>query len=544
MTYPHVLRTAKDWLWRAILPSGDHGNRPVVKARTLVPLFVPLFSVNLLVLALCAPHIKVDSSVYTAMVMRDFVVPHGAPLYPIFVRSVNAVVHNSGVLIGSWPAAEGTTWSLMHPVPYSNFSIYAILVAQHVLLAWAAAWFAGTITTRRWLRVTTAAALGWSPPILMAAQRIMTEALWNPLVIAAIAACYRVLVQPRKPLRDFALHFTFVALAMMVRHPGNVFLAILPLSLVILGIARATSRRQSAVLLPHLRAAVVASCIGLVTLGMVSRIKTAVLVACDVEPRSAFGRPGTQRIHYKALHPYEGISCEEMNQIIHGLKRRAEDPQVQRAIWIIATSDSFWSEPFNRIRTEIVEPAFPQYNWRQTLAPTDRLLNQAAWLAYTSTDPRMLRSVALRATRFLQLGPDLKWFGIGPLSSLSESMDLAAGAAEWAWLKKNSLADVSEAKDVHKLRRTLALEWIAAVVRPPETRLLWLSIVALTVLVIARGRFGPGAGTAIAVVTTAVIYAFLSAVVAGYSARRSEIVVLLAVCGTALLYSELTERSD
>ncbi len=503
----------------------------------LIPLFVPLFSVNLLVLALCAPYITVDGSVYTATEMRDFVVPHGAPLYPLFVRSVNAVVHNAGVLIGMWPAGEGTTWSLIHPAPYSNVSIYAILFVQHAFLVWAACWLAVTITQRLWLRVVTACALCWSPPILAVAQRIMTEGLWNPLVIAAVASCYRFLVQPQRPLRNFALHFVFVGLAMLVRHPGNVFLAILPLALVLLGFARAASRCRPAVLRPFMRAAVVAGCIGLLTLGVVSTIKSAVLIACDVEPRPAFGRPGTKRIQYKRLHPYERISRQDLDEIVHGLERRAEDPQVKRAIRIIATSNPGWVEPFNRIRTEIVEPAYPQYSRKQILAATDRTLNRVAWLAYTSTDPRMVRSVALRAARFLQLGPRRK-----KLPTLSVRMDRAAVAARRSWLNQGLLADVSAAKDVTMLRRTFALEWTATLVRTPETRLLWLLTVVLATLAMVRGRFGPAASAAAAVVTTAVIYAALSAVVASYSVRRSEIIVLLAVCAVALLCSELTKR--
>ena len=538
---PRILRTAADGLRRAVAVPSACADRPAAPAGALVPLFAILLTVQLVVLALFAPHIKVDGSVYTAAVMRDFVVPHGGPLYPVFARSLNAVIHNAGVLVGSWPAGEGSTWSLIHPAPYSNVSIYAILFAQHALLAWAASWFAVTITDRRWLRAVTAGALCWSPPILVAAQRIQTEGLWNPMVIAAIAACYRFLAQPQR-LRYLALHFLFIALAMLVRHPGNVFLAMLPLATAFAGVARAIGERRAAILRPHARSAVVTVCIGLLTLGIVSRAKTAVLVACDVEPRPAFGRPGTQRIHYKALHPYEKISCEDLNQIVRGLEERAADPQVKRAIRIIATSESFWVEPFNRIRTEIVEPAFPQDSWRQTLARTDRLLNQAAWLAYTSSDPRMLRSVALRATRFLQLGQGLQACGVPESSSLSERMDRATEAAQWGWLTEGLLADVSAARDERRLRRTMALEWIAGRVRPPQTRLLWLSIVVLTVLTVTRRRFGSGASAAIAVVTTAVIYSFLAAIVACYSARRSEIIVLLAACAAALLGSELVEQ--
>ncbi len=505
-------------------------------------MFIPLLSVNLLVLALCAPNIKVDGSVYTTAVMHDFVVPHAAPLYPLFVRSVNAVVFSAGVLIGSWPASEGSTWSLIQPAPYSNVSIFAILFVQHALLVWAASWFAVSIARGWWLRAVTACALCWSPPVLVAAQRIQTEGLWNPFMIAAVASCYRFLVQPQEPLRKLALHFVLVAVAMLVRHPGSVLLAMLPLALISVGIVRAADRHRLAALLPHLRAAVVAGCIGLLTLGVVSEIKTAVLIACNVEPRPAFGRPGTQRLHYKALHPFERISRQDLDEIVRGLERRAAEPQVKRAIRIIATSKTVWIEPFNRIRTEVVEPAFPQYESRQSLAQTDRLLNQAAWLAYTSTDPRMLRGVALRAARFLQLGPGHDKCGRGRLGSLSDCMDRAADAAEWAWLKRSSLAKVSAARDVSKLRRTLALEWSVARVRRPETRLLWLLTVVLAGLAAARGRFGPGASTGLAVVATTVIYASLSAVVAGYSARRSEIVVLLAVCAVALLCSELSKR--
>ena len=539
---PRFFRLATDWLRWAIMPPSVHEGRPAASAKTLISLFIPLFSVNLVVLALCAPHIKVDGSVYTTTVMRDFVVPHGAPLYPLFVRSVNAVVHNTAVKLGFFPAGEGSTWSLIQPAPYSDFSIYTILFTQHALLVWAAVWFATSITRRWWLRVVIAGALCWSPPILVVAQRIKTEGLWNPLVIAAVASCYRFLMQPNKPLRNLALHFLFVALAMLVRHPGSVFLAMLPLALVALGLARAASERRLAALLPHARAATIAVCIGLATLSIVSSAKIAVLVACDVEPRPAFGRPGTQRIHYKALHPYERMSRQDLDEIIQGLQQRTDDPHIQRAIQIITTSESFWVEPFNKIRTEIVEPAYPQYNWQQTLAPTDRILNQVAMLAYTSTDPRMMRSVVLRATRFLQLGQGLQKCGVGSLGSLGDRMDQATRAAQWPWLTEGLLANVSAVRDVKKLRRTLALEWTAGLVRPPETRILWFLTVVLITLTVKRKRFGPGSSTAVAVVTTAVIYASLLGVIACFSARRSEIIVLLALCAVALLFSELTER--
>ncbi len=529
-------------LRRAVVPPSDLVDRPAAPATGVLPLFILLFSVGLVVLALCAPYVKVDSSVFTATVMRDFVVPHAAPLYPIFVRSVNAVVHNAGVPMGFWPAGEGPTWSLIRPAPYSNTSIYVILFTQHALLAWAASWFAVSITEHRWLRVLTACALCWSPSIMVVAQRIMTEGLWHPIAIGVVASCYRFLARPRRPLRNLALHFFFVALAMLVRHPGNVFPAVLPLALIMLGAARAAGQRRIAVLLSHARAAVVVASIGLATLGVVSAAKTAVLIACDVDPRPAFGRAGTSRLSYRVLVPYEGMSRQDLDEIVSGLERRAEDSLVKRAIRVIATSESFWTEPFNRVRTEIVEPAFPQYTFRQTLVLTDRLLNQAALLAYTSTDPRMLRSVALRATRFLQLGKGLHKSGGRPLGSFSDFTNKAVLAPQRSWLREGLLADVSAAKDVVKLRRTLSLEWIAAVVRPPETRLLWLSTVVLAVLATARGRFGPGASTAVAVVISAVIYALLSAVVACYSARRSEIIVLLAVCAVALLGSELAER--
>ncbi len=501
----------------------------------MLALFVPLFLVALVVLTLCAPYIMVDGAVFTTSPMNDFVIPHAAPLYPLFVRSVNAIVHNATVLADFSPAAGGPAWSLFKPVPYGNVSIYAILFVQHALLVWAASWFAVSITERWWLRVTTALALCWSPPILAVAQRIMTEGLWNPVVIAVVASSYRFLVRPQKPLLNLALHYTFVALAMLVRHPGVVLLAILPLALVLLGVARAIGRRRTAVLRPHLRAAIVAVGFGLVTLGVVSAVENAVLDAYDIEPRSIYGRAGTTRIHHMGLHPFEGMSREDLDEVIEGLERRAGDLRIREAIRIIATSKSAWVEPFNRVHTEIVKPTFPHHSVRQTLAETDRILNQVALLAYTSTDPRMLRSVALRAARFLQLGPH----GRG---TLSRQMDNALIVAEWNWLKKDQLAKVSAARNVRKLRRTFVLEWAADRARPLEARFLWLVVVVLAGFAVARGRFGSGASIGIAVVATTMIYASLLAVVAYYSRRRSEVIVLLAVCAVALLGSELAER--
>ncbi len=514
------------------LPSAGTG-RPGSRAKALWPLVALLFSVGLVVLVLCAPVLHPDSKTY-AKDINHVNAPHYPPGYPLFLRGVNAIVHNASVLLGRSPADVGFEWSLVRPAPFSNVSIYAVLVVQHALLVLAASGFAVSITRRRWLRMVTACVLCWSPPTLLAAQTILSEGLWNPLVIAAAAFGARFLAHGERPLRSLAMHFLVLCLAMLVRYPGVVFLAMLPLALVALGLSRAVRGRRIAALLLHARAAVVVGCIGLVALGVVSAAKRAVVTAYGAEPRSVVGRAGMYRLCHAYLHPFEGMSRQDLDEVVQDLERRAGDPRIRRALEIIASSDSPWVEPWNRVRAEVVEPAFPQYSREQTSAPTDRIVNEVAWLTFTSTDLRMLRSVLLRAVRFLHFGPQ-------PSPTLRWAMDSFAGRAEREYLREGPHAGVTAARDVGKLRRAGVLFYAAKATRPWQGRLLWLGIAGLAVLAMARGRFGRRASTATGIAASAVIYAVLVAVATVYVARYSDIVIVLEACAAALLLSELAE---
>lgn len=526
------------WLRRAVVLPRSQAEIPAPGSRAFLLLYLPLLSIGLVILSFCAPFIPVDGSVLASTDMNDFVVPHFPPLYPLFLRSINAIVHNASVVMGSSASGEGYRWSLYRPAPYSNASIYAAIVVQHALLAAAASWFAVSMASGWWLRIGTAFVLCWSPPILAATQRIQTEGLWNPLVIAAVAFGGRFLLDGRRPFRSLALHFLCLGLSALVRHPGTVFLAVMPLALASLGIVEAFRKRRLGATLPFARSAFVIGCMGLVTLSVVSLVKTAVLVACDVVPRSVYGRAGTMRIHPQALGRFEGMTEEDLDEVLVGLEQRADDPRVRRAIRLIATSDSVWTGAFIRVRSEIVEPAFPEYTWKQKTAETDYLLNKVARLVQTSTDPRMIKNVALRALRFLQIG---RGMGAGPLRAY---MDKAVGVADWVWLGEDQLAKVTAARNVGKLRRTMVLEWATLFFRPKEGRLLWFSIAVLSLLALARGRFGRRASLGVAVAASAVIYALLMAVATFYSNRYAEIVILLEACGCALLLSELVERES
>ncbi len=535
------LRRLIAWLRRTAVPpfedvalsaSADTG-RPGSRTKALLPLLAPLFSVGLVVLMLCAPVLHPDSKAY-AKDMNDIRAPHYPPGYSLFLRVVNAIVHNASVLLGSSPAGAEFEWSLYRPAPFSNVSIYAVLVAQHALLVLAACGFAASITRRRWLRLATACVLCWSPPTLLAAQTVLSEGLWNPLVIAAAAFGARFLTPTERPLRSLAMHFLVLGLAMLVRHPGAVFLAMLPLALVSLGVSRAVREHRIVAFLLHARAAVIVGCMGLVALGVVSAVRRAEIKAIGAEPRSVFGRAGIYRLSPAWLHPFEGMSRQDLDEVVRDLDRRADDPLIRRALDIIAASDTPWVEPWNRVRAEVVEPAFPHYSWKQTLPPTDRIVNEVAWLAFTSTDLRMLRGVLLRAVRLLNFGPHDTW-------RLQATMDAFARRAEREYLREGPHAGVTAARHVGKLRRSGVLFYAAQVARPWQGRLLWLGIACLAVLATARGRFGRRASAAAGIAATAVIYALLMAVATVYVPRYSEVVIVLEACAAALLLSGLAE---
>lgn len=512
------------------------GDRALPSGRELAILSAALFSLGFFVLTWTAPSIDTDGVVLATTPLPDWVFPHYPPLYPLFVRSVNALSHNLAALVNPVLDAAPQSWSLRHPAPYTNASVFVILASQHALLAWSAGQFAVLVSRRWWLRAATAGLMGWSPPILLTAQQIMTEALFHPLAIAATAFAVRFLLYRARRVRSLALHFVFVGLVMLTRHPGGVFLALLPLAIAMTGLSLAWRKRRLAPLAASTRAVVVVTGLGLATLGSVLLLQRAVFIAYGIEPRSAVGRVGTYRINYSTQERLPGVLPSEMEPVIASLERRADDPQVRQAIRLIATSENVWVGAFNRVRVEVVEPAYPQYGFRQQLAQTDRILNQVAWLAITSTEPTMLRGVGRTMKQFLR-------FRL-PKESRTTVVGWLTARENAAYLDRDAVREVKAARDEEKLRRHGLLVYLALRSQALLGRILGIAFLGLLILAAASGHSLSRPCTAVAAGLTAGIYTFLMAVVATCSFRFVTVVLILLGAAVALLLAALTGQPE
>jgi hypothetical protein len=288
-------------------------------------------------------------------------IPHFPPGYVLPIRYLSYLT-------------SGRMASTMDCLPLvSTRLVYAIIGAQHLLLAFAIATFVGAIAETWWHGVLAVAVLALGPFHLYN-HGIFTEGPTISLLLIVLAAAYRYYAGKGLSTKWLWLYYGALFGLILLRHSNIVFAVLLP-ALCLLAVVRSGQRRERVWRL------------GKHTLGMVATILLAqatFLMCCicyDVTYRSIMGRAVTHKI-YTDL---ELADAETKECLIHRLQAATDNTVVKEAIPLVIHGKQPWFGTLQALQRLIVEQHGPLPS-QATIVLADKLLNKVAWLYLLNFD--------------------------------------------------------------------------------------------------------------------------------------------------------------
>jgi hypothetical protein len=270
--------------------------------------------------------------------------------------------------------------------------VYAILVAQHLLLAVAITTFACAIA-RTWpRRLLAAGCLTLCGTTFLYNHAILTEATTASLLILLLAAAYRCYDRGFSWPALLLYHLVLVPFILQ-RHSNMVFAVLLPL-VYLLDLMFKAPRRTAALRLGITLFGAMAA------LGVSKIAFVGICKAYDVEYRSIFGRA----FLYQIYTANRDRTSSELDREIARLQARTSDPVIREAIPLIFRSQNPWLEQYNLV-AQLLETHHPEWLWEARMKKTDHVLNRVSWLYIFSLDPAFLRVVTLNFWLYL-IGSD------------------------------------------------------------------------------------------------------------------------------------------
>jgi hypothetical protein len=455
----------------------------------------PLLLVGLALSFLALPNAEIDSVVLLAYDLPDSVIPHFSPGYPYFTRTVAFLWSELRHLIGV--ASD----PLFHRPNYGVASVVIIVAIQHAALVLSAAYLAWALVDGLWSRRIVLIVLYLNPIALHSVHSLLTEGLFLAALYALLAEMARIVLR-NDPFGPACLRFClWLTLATLLRHTGLILGAALPAAM--------------ALRLDHRRAAAALAGVGLVWL-FSSGLDRAVTEEIGAEPRTVTGRNFIYRIAIGSQeYGYLFMTAAELEAAVRRLKAATSDARIIQALEVMHQTRNPWVEGFSRMRT-IIETETPGLTQGAALAETDRRLNAASIHAIMRMDAALMRDSVMRTVQYL--APQLIYhrtiFPTGAFVPASAEV-LDSGTGQFN-PKDYAPAFLLGPKAIGTLRGIThaQLEMSA-----------WLAAAALIGALVRRG---PALVFVVALLSTTLVYAFLSSVVAVWSQRYS--FPLAAIC--------------
>ena len=314
---------------------------------------------------------------------------HWPPLYcfgarlPMFAGAcLDALVHGG----------RGIQFSdFLESVDFSDWGIYALLIAQHALLV-AALWgLTCSISKVPAVRVGVALFFASIPGWYVFAHCVGSEALSNVVTIFFLTAALWFFRSARPGIRLFLLVVLGLALCILTRHVNAVLAAVLPLAAGIELAAALVKRRGAAAAQASLRRCIVAVVAGVAAICVGAVVLRFLCLTQHIEYRSRLGYTFQWRLNY--LIPMEKTARDELLQ---ELSAKSGDPLIRKAILAIPggiSPDRQWdTEYLNDFLLNELRLAGVKTN-ESRAARKDRLLNAIAGIFLASNDPFLRQAI-------------------------------------------------------------------------------------------------------------------------------------------------------
>ena len=449
------------------------------KAQSVAPVLVALLPTVLLLAFVPPAFNRIDAYV---MLLQQYsrLIPHYPPLYPFFARAITGVFGLSDV------------------------AIYVIILLQHLVLVTGLVYvaFAFKGTTARVLVVT---AIAWGGGLGLYSHGVFSEGLAMPLLVWLLGAAVRVAnaaqERPRQTLLPF---YGLLFLCILTRHNLAVFAAILPTLFVLLALCERSVFRQ------RIGQAAVHIAAGVCTIVLANLCVTLVTHVTDGNATRIFGRAVVYRMHFL---PWEELTDSQRHALVEQIAMRSSDPIVQQTARIMMETPSPWLGTYQRVR-EHLEAQGSQRN-------IDEVMN-AAGRAFILTPNTMLYAQILKTLdQYFRRHNQVPWF-VGQATDAIELYRSGRVPEPFTKLGLISSIDVTEYQRITHVIPPRVYFW--------STHLYLLGAIILVALGItwSRGIMPSAFGAlSVALLLSACVYAFLTAVVTTFHVRYGAPVVLM-----------------
>lgn len=213
------------------MPEFRSFNKTVASVVPLLILAAPSFW-----LLAAVPPLWRDSDAYVQTVFppsASTILSH-APLYCILSRVP--------LWLGYLTGGAGPVVSLSRFIKHTQLTdpgVFALVLAQHVALWWAALFFINTITPNLWSRLLLAIVFASHPLFYAFAHCIGSETLSMIITVLLAATGLRIVLRyPNLLLRDWILFGASLCAAILTRHINGVLIALLPITIFLIALVQ------------------------------------------------------------------------------------------------------------------------------------------------------------------------------------------------------------------------------------------------------------------------------------------------------------------
>jgi hypothetical protein len=314
-------------------------------------------------------------------------------------------------LLARVPLALGAWWER---VPFSfdrptltDSGVGLLLLAQHILLIAAFAWFIAVIARRPLTRVILSIALAGLASFFVFAQTVGTESLSNTMQFAVMAGAVVLLKDPKLRIWPWLGFSLLLALAIGSRHVNAVLAALLPTTLILRGLWEGLRARPGSRVGVMRSAAIrvgIAVLAGVFALVMVNLTVRSLCSITGTTYHSKFGFIFQWRTEF-----IETKTPKDQEQFFSALKRSMKDPLAIRATEAYASELRKGYRPGPEFLSTFVKQTLKEdkrFKRKDRLALAADTLNHIARTILTTAPPGYADAVLGDVSRNFAVSPD------------------------------------------------------------------------------------------------------------------------------------------
>lgn len=318
--------------------------------------------------------------------LAQLVVPAGAlnilhfpPVYCFLARVPFLVV--SWFPGGAHSGAVNSVFSEQHP---SLLGVYLLILAQHLLLVLSLSYAIAAVTRNAVLRGLFALFAASCSAFYVQAHSCGSEGLSTAALVALFGSGISV-IRNRGGVH-WAVYAAALFFAIGSRHINVLFAVWLPLTLVILGLAKRIGSTHSGTVRNELVSFGLALLLGIVAVGANIGIARFLIAAVHDDYRSTLGRTLSDRVDRFLDH----LSQTDRVRLAQAVSARTNDPHVQYAIGSQAVVGSYYNGTNLRIADELERSGVPL---AKIGSESDRVILEATMLYLKTLHPMLLREI-------------------------------------------------------------------------------------------------------------------------------------------------------